>query len=266
MIKVLGAPGSKRWIGDTAGLVKLQTMGMVLRYEVATRHPEYAVRYQPRTQRDPMPWVQVGGLESRLRSTEIVAIEADAFAAWEAAQAPAPEAPAAPRYTVTAYGRNTRHFAVYDTVTELDVANGFTSRYAATDKARRLNEAVDKVTEILTEPTGLRKCIHGRHQYKTLRAASIPVCAEGERYGVWDDNDAGFLHIVDCAQDAVTWAAEQMDDEPDYELEVKAVCPDHEDQPGYNCESCNAEGCGAVDPEDLDACGKCRDCNPAQYD
>lgn len=172
--------------------------------------------------------------------------------------------PAAPRYVVVAYGRSKRAFAVYDTVTELDT-DQFTSRYAATDKARRLNEG--EAPAPIAEPRNdLPKCIHGRHQYKTIRGHSIPRCEDGAQYGVWDSNDAGFLHIVDCAQDAVTWAAEQMDDEPDYELEVKAVCPDHNDQPGYNCESCNAEGCGAMDPTDLDACGKCRDCNPKQFD
>ena len=27
------------------------------------------------------------------------------------------------------------------------------------------------------------------------------------------------------------------------------------------CEECAAEGCGAVDTDDLDACGECSDCN-----
>lgn len=222
MIKILGDPGSKRWIGDTAGLVKLQTMGMVLRYEVATNVPEYAVSYQPRSKRDPMPWVQVGGLESRLRAGEIVAIEADAFAAWEA---------------------------------------------EAEAEADKWIASIDQsLTATPSAPAPLPKCIHGRHQYKTLRGATIPRCESGDRYGVWDDNDAGFVHVVDCAQDAATWAQDELYAEPDYDLRVMAVCPDHEDQPAYGCEECNGDGCGAVDTDDVDACGKCRDCNPEQYD
>ncbi len=274
MIKVLGSPERKRWIGDTAGLLNLKAQGRVLRYEVQTDVPEYAVEYAPRSKRDPMPWVQVGGLESRLKSGEIVAIDADTFAAWktetdaetdewvesvERASTPVPEAPAGPRYTVAPFeGR----FTVYDTQSELGVADFF-SRYAANDKAERLNAG--PVAPVIPAPRQ-SSCIHGRHLYKSVGGTEIPLCESGSRYGVWDNNDAGFVHVEDCAQSAANWAGEQLYADSDSDLKVMAVCPDHEEQPANGCEDCNGDGCGAVDSDDLDACGKCRDCNPREFD
>lgn len=260
MIKTLGNPENKRYTGDTAGLRKLESQGMRLTYSVCDMVSD--VVYAPRSKRDPMPWAQVGGLESRLRSTEIVAVEEDpdvkpvnVIDSQDAVNRKEVGVKPSPRYVVQPYGRRRStdrrsRFAVYDTVTELDVDN-YTSRYAAQDKADRLNASGHSVEEIreasrhgetvaLHQAACLPKCVHGRHLYKTLRAKSIPVCAEGATYGVWDDNDAGFVHAEDCAQDAVTWAAEQMDDEPDYELEILAVCREHTDQPANGCEECDA--------------------------
>lgn len=186
MIKVLGNPENKRWTGDTKGLLELRSQGMELRYEISTGVPEYAVRYAPRTKTDPMPWVQASGLESRLRSSEIVAIDAEVFAAWEAQQdaktdtwiasidrslstKTAPGAPAVSdpdqgcgavdaadldacghcadctpavkpkRYSVEAQGMR---FAVRS-LTGACGAPSFSSRYAAQDKADRLEKEAD---------------------------------------------------------------------------------------------------------------------------
>lgn len=275
MIKALGNPERKRWIGDTKGLIQLKTMGMVLRYEVMTDAPEYAVRHAPRSPRDPMPFVQVGGLESRLRSTEIVAIEADAFAAWEAEQDAAADAwiesidrslstsaqteiPAAPRYELVKVGS---FFEVRDHQRKVAVFHS-ASRYAANDKLRRLG--VEGSTEIAASrpwPMDRPRCIHGKACSTLLGSTSIPVCTERAQYGVWDETDAGFTHVVDCAQDAADWAAEQLDNDPDGEMSVKVVCSEHNDYPHSSCEECDAEGCGAVDAEDWDACGHCADCS-----
>lgn len=260
MIKALGNPERKRWIGDTKGLIQLKTMGRVLRYEVSTDVPEYAVRYAPRSPRDPMPFVQVGGLESRLRSTEIVAIEADAFAAWEAEQAmeTEPEAPAAPRYELVKVGS---FFEVRDHQRKVAVFHS-ASLYAANDKLLRLG--VDETAELSASrpwPMDRPRCIHGKVCSRLLGSTAIPVCTEGSQYGVWDEADAGFTHVVDCAQDAADWAAEQLDNDPDAEMSVKIVCSEHSDYPQGSCEECDAEGCGAVDAEDWDACGHCADCS-----
>lgn len=276
MIKTLGNPEDKRYTGDTAGLLELLALDMRLTYSVCDMVSD--VVYAPRSKRDPMPWVQVGGLESRLRSGEIVAVEvpegddgmkcgnrikygrnvcarehghvgphrdtamseAHSFRWFDNEGTPADETEkqATARYVVQPYDRRSR-FAVYDTVTELDVDN-YSSRYAAQDRADRLNAPAKVQDAQLAGERLFKVCVHGRRLYKTLRAKSVPVCAEGATYGVWDDNDAGFVHVVDCAQDAVTWATEQMDDEPDYELEILAVCREHTDQPANGCEECDA--------------------------
>lgn len=58
------------YIGNTRDLLKLNALGYELRYEV-TRGAEYRVRYEPRFRTDPKPWVQIGGLQSRLSSGEV---------------------------------------------------------------------------------------------------------------------------------------------------------------------------------------------------
>lgn len=64
------------WIGNTRQLLKAQADGMRLVYEVGIT--KYAVQHAPRSPRDPQPWVQVGGCEFRLKSTEIHAEEISA--------------------------------------------------------------------------------------------------------------------------------------------------------------------------------------------
>jgi hypothetical protein len=73
-------------------------------------------------------------------------------------------------------------------------------------------------------------------------ALPIPCCAAGTTYGVWDDYADGFTFAVDCAMEAANWAAEQLDEDPDGEMSVKAVCREHEEQPADSCEDCYGEG------------------------
>jgi hypothetical protein len=40
---------------------------------------------------------------------------------------------------------------------------------------------------------------------------------------------------------AANWAAKQLDEDPDYEMHVKAVCGDHPEQPKDGCEECYDE-------------------------
>ncbi|MDW6058104.1 hypothetical protein SAZ11_08375 [Streptomyces sp. FXJ1.4098] len=51
-----------------------------------------------------------------------------------------------------------------------------------------------------------------------------------------------------------------MDGEDADDLTVRELCLDDEEQTKDGCEECADEGCGAADPEDLDACGECSDC------
>lgn len=62
-------PLSKIWIGNTQDLLGMREGGMFLKYE--TFGVSYDVLYRPRSKRDPRPFIQVGGHEFRLRSTEI---------------------------------------------------------------------------------------------------------------------------------------------------------------------------------------------------
>lgn len=68
----------------------------------------------------------------------------------------------------------------------------------------------------------------------------VPHCESGITYGVWDDLDGGFTHAVDCAMEAANWAAEVLDEDPDNEFIIKAVCRSHEDQPAASCTICLA--------------------------
>jgi len=72
-------------------------------------------------------------------------------------------------------------------------------------------------------------------------ALPVPRCQDGTGYGVWDEGDGGFTHVVDCAMSAANWAAEQLDEDSDYEMHIKAVCGDHPDQPADGCEDCFAD-------------------------
>ena len=62
---------SKCYIGNTRDLRGLASDGYQLKYELGGTY--YPVAYAPRFKTDPKPWVQVGGLESRLSSGEICA-------------------------------------------------------------------------------------------------------------------------------------------------------------------------------------------------
>lgn len=62
-------PHSKIWIGNTSELLRLQKEGRTLKYQAMGTF--WDVDYAPRSPYDPLPFLQVGGLNSRLRSTEI---------------------------------------------------------------------------------------------------------------------------------------------------------------------------------------------------
>jgi len=306
MIKAVDNQENKRWIGNTAGLLKLRSQGLELRYGISTGVPEYAVRYAPRSKYDPMPWVQAGGLESRLRSTEIVAIDADVFAAWEAeqdaktdewissidrslnatgreldriadgvaavdavfdeleagmtritkaVQGLKAERGASPRYATHSFLSGTSmRFAVKDTETGIDV-DTFSSRYAARDKADRMNtetgNVIDRVDAAVRESAGvsgpgneplpkrwpntLAKCAHG-FSLKPGVTSTVP-CGSALDYGVFGDE--GPVEVYGCAVQAANDAAFYTK-EDDSEYVVRVVCPDHEDRARDHCEECNS--------------------------
>lgn len=78
----------------------------------------------------------------------------------------------------------------------------------------------------------------GRHGARL----AIPACESGADYGVWCDDDAGFLTSFDCAVRAAGYAAELLDQDDEQVFEVKRLCRDHEDQPHDGCAACFAEG------------------------
>lgn len=72
-------------------------------------------------------------------------------------------------------------------------------------------------------------------------ALPLPHCEPGTAYGVWDDLAGGFTFAADCAMEVANWAAEQLDQDPDGEMTIKAVCREHQEQPADSCEDCDAE-------------------------
>lgn len=80
-------------------------------------------------------------------------------------------------------------------------------------------------------------------------ALPVPPCQHGTSYGVWDEYAGGFTLSVDCAMDAANWAAEQLDDDQDGEMSIKAICREHEEQPADSCEDCYAELADDADEE-----------------
>lgn len=89
-------------------------------------------------------------------------------------------------------------------------------------------------------------------------------------YGVFNDEgclDAGMWSQAEADERAGEYRAEGEDDAKAHEL-----CPSHDGrtgdgtdpEPKNGCERCAedeaGEGCGAMDPDDLDACGECDDC------
>lgn len=225
MIKTLGNPENKRYIGDTAGLRKLESQGMRLTYSVCDNVSD--VVYAPRSKSDPMPWAQVGGLESRLRATEIVAVEA---------QPEETVKPSAPRYITHSFPAGPHSiFAVKDTVTQSDVAS-FYSRYAAREKADRLNSAPDAETkEAALAVSGA--CGHGFAPWEGVTASVR--CEFGREYGVFGTE--GPISKRDCAVRAANDAwFDTNEDEDGIEYTVKVVCPDHEYQAKDTCEECDS--------------------------
>ncbi|MFJ4342655.1 hypothetical protein [Streptomyces sp. NPDC088915] len=69
-------------------------------------------------------------------------------------------------------------------------------------------------------------------------AVPLPSCGGGTEYGVWDEGAGGFVYAADCATDSGNWAVNLLAEDPDAELSVKAVCPDHQEQPAAVCEDC----------------------------
>lgn len=75
------------------------------------------------------------------------------------------------------------------------------------------------------------------------RAAALPLpdCSGRTEYGVWDDNDGGFVFAADCATESGNWAATLLAEDPDAELTVREVCAEHPEQPAAVCEDCFAD-------------------------
>ncbi|OEV13210.1 hypothetical protein [Streptomyces nanshensis] len=89
-------------------------------------------------------------------------------------------------------------------------------------------------------------------------------------YGVFNDEgclEAGMWSQAEADERAAEYRAEEED-----AAKALEVCQSHDGrngsdedpQPKDGCELCAeeeaGEGCGAVDPDDVDACGECEDC------
>lgn len=101
----------------------------------------------------------------------------------------------------------------------------------------------DQETDTMTAAPAVCSSHSGVADTRGVHTQALPVvhCQDGTEYGVWDENDGGFTHVVDCAMEAANWAAEQLDDDPDGEMVIKAVCREHREQPADSCEPCDAE-------------------------
>lgn len=88
-------------------------------------------------------------------------------------------------------------------------------------------------------------------------ANRLPVqsCESGADYGVWTEDDGGFLCTFDCAMQAANYAAELLTEDDDQELKILRECHDHPGQPEDGCEDCfseNEESDDEADDEDED--------------
>jgi len=72
-------------------------------------------------------------------------------------------------------------------------------------------------------------------------ALPVPACESGVTYGIWNENDGGFVHSRDCALKAANDAAEFLAEDADGDYRIVAVCREHEDQPAGTCADCNTE-------------------------
>lgn len=69
----------------------------------------------------------------------------------------------------------------------------------------------------------------------------VPTCQAGVTYGIWNENDGGFVHTRDCALHAANDAAEFLTEDPESDLRILAVCREHQEQPADTCEDCSAD-------------------------
>ncbi|WP_330335675.1 hypothetical protein OHS33_39240 (plasmid) [Streptomyces sp. NBC_00536] len=81
------------------------------------------------------------------------------------------------------------------------------------------------------------------HRVRDLRGAHatalpLPRCEGATQFGVWDENDAGFVYAGDCATEAGNWAAEILVEALDAEMRVTALCSEHPEQLADGCEDC----------------------------
>lgn len=83
-------------------------------------------------------------------------------------------------------------------------------------------------------------------------ANRLPVqpCESGADYGVWTEDDGGFLCTFDCAMQAANYAAELLAEDDDQELKILRECHDHPGQREDGCEDCFGEDDKADDEQD----------------
>ncbi|MFD4234247.1 hypothetical protein [Streptomyces sp. NPDC058542] len=102
-------------------------------------------------------------------------------------------------------------------------------------------------------------CIHGNVPVSEVVGDPVGACRDSrgnEDFGVF--NDEGCIYVYDCAVDVANEAVKESA-ESDW-ITWSKVCGEHAEQPASTCDECSAEGCGAVDSDDMDACGHCSDC------
>jgi len=86
-------------------------------------------------------------------------------------------------------------------------------------------------------------------------AGRLPVqlCESGADYGVWTEDDGGFLCTFDCAMQAANFAAELLAEDDEQELKILRECHDHPGQREDGCEECFSEYDDTEDDQDDDA-------------
>jgi len=89
-------------------------------------------------------------------------------------------------------------------------------------------------------------------------ADRLPVqpCESGADYGVWTEDDGGFLCTFDCAMQAANYAAELLAEDDEQELKILRECHDHPGQREDGCEECFSEYDDTEDDQDDDADGE----------
>ncbi|MFC8723715.1 hypothetical protein [Streptomyces bacillaris] len=105
-------------------------------------------------------------------------------------------------------------------------------------------------------------CIHGHTEQEGDLSSPAAVCDAKEStdtVGIFSEDEC--VDTRDCAVQAAQVARELGTASwGEHAYTWAVLCPIHEEQPAIGCDDCATTSCGAVDSDDLDACGRCYDC------